>query len=174
LDELINYGVLARTEEGAIVAFAGGFHEYLLEHARDVPIWPLWNQTEAGLRRALDAQLRATYREPWEIEYRKKYLHKANIIKEMSDRRRKYKDSEHVSLLNFSYPMDLFELMQANWKELGEPILGRDKSYWKPKFEIMAKVRNPLAHNNQSVVKESEVNQAKGICQEIIELISCV
>ena len=76
-----------------------------------------------------------------------------------------------MSLLAYTYPQQLFALMAVDWKRFGEPLLGTDRQRWAMNFTLLSKMRTPLAHNRESV-SDGERNQARGICQEIIDLCS--
>lgn len=65
--------------------------------------------------------------------------------------------------------MQLYELMTADWRSFAEPLLGRDKQDWATNFKVLAKVRNPLAHNREEAVTEADRKQAEGICRAILE-----
>ena len=76
---------------------------------------------------------------------------------------------EEESLLAYTYPMDLYALMAADWPHFAEPFLGPDKRAWATKFSVLAKVRTPLAHNREEAVNEAERVQAEGVCREILQ-----
>ena len=59
-------------------------------------------------------------------------------------------------------------IMSTDWTNLGESLLGKDKQGWSTKFNILSKVRNPLAHNRSESVADGERKQAEGICREIL------
>ena len=42
---------------------------------------------------------------------------------------------------------------------------------WKPIFDVLARIRNPLAHNKQNILKDFERNKAVSYCQEIVNRI---
>ena len=60
--------------------------------------------------------------------------------------------------------------MVTDWTKLGAPLFGNDKQSWAVKFDVLSKVRTPLAHNREEAVSDGERDQAKGICQEILDL----
>ena len=50
-------------------------------------------------------------------------------------------------------------------------IFKKQYNSWKPIFDHLAKIRNPLAHNNLNFITEADKNRAIGYCQEILKLI---
>ncbi|NJO89623.1 MAG: hypothetical protein HC831_12255 [Chloroflexia bacterium] len=77
------------------------------------------------------------------------------------------KASDH--LVDYTYPMDMFDRFIAldwNWYSL---IFDKQKNDWKPIFEHLGKIRNPLAHNNPNFLSDSDKNIAEGYCKIILE-----
>jgi hypothetical protein len=58
--------------------------------------------------------------------------------------------------------------MAQRWPDF-RTILGRDKPYWTERFGVIAKVRNPVAHNREGIIPEATLTQARGYCQELRE-----
>jgi len=75
-----------------------------------------------------------------------------------------------VDLLDFTYPMDLFDLIRTHWSSF-QPVLGRDVNYWAQRFGLLAKVRNPMAHNRSHVVSATDRQVATGFCTELLDLL---
>ena len=169
---LCELGVL-RDGDGILRGFSRAFEDHLRIMGRSIDIWPLWRDTERALRDVLERNLEGNFGPVWPNA-----LGKARPkLKPMIDECRKLRDAEQKkfgfrnaepSLLSYSYPMDLYKIMSANWTNLGEPLLGKDKQSWGLKFNILAKVRNPLAHNRSESVDDGDRKQAEGICREIL------
>jgi len=60
--------------------------------------------------------------------------------------------------------------LQVEWKWF-KSIFGKEAVDWKQKFDVLAKVRNPLAHNKENILKEFERDETKAYCTEIIQKI---
>jgi len=85
--------------------------------------------------------------------------------------KKSFPDTYSENLLDFTYPAELFDkFMRVEWNWFKE-IFGKDIQHWKPKFDVLARIRNPLAHNKENILKDFEKNQAKAYCEEIISKI---
>ena len=171
-EALCELGVLLRDEEGVLRGFSQTFEDHLRVEERDVDIWPLWRDTERVLRDVLQRHLEQAFGADWPEALDKAGSGRGKLIascREKRDRdRKRFGARAESSLLAYTYPVELYQLMSADWARLGEPLLGRDKQGWAVKFGVLAKVRTPLAHNR--AVSDGEREQAKGICQEILGL----
>jgi AcrR family transcriptional regulator len=173
VDALVDYGVLSVEEGPRLRGFSEGFEEYVRFVEHSVEIWPLWRNTERALREGLETLLIEAFGESWPSEFKKARPKLAKLIEECEDKMSK----EHArfgpravsTMLAYTYPLDLFQIMGADWARLGEPLLGRDKQSWGVKFALLSKVRTPLAHNRDEAVAEFERIQAEGICREILQ-----
>lgn len=142
--------------------------------AEQIDVWPLWRQTERALRLGLQARLEIVYGTGWPT----KLIAGKPRLKDLVLRCQRDYDrdigrgtasDESVSLLSYTYPMELYELMCADWKRLGRPLLGDDKGEWSIKFSALARIRTPLAHNRDEGVGVSQRVYAEGVCHEILE-----
>lgn len=172
-DALCELGILLRDAEGMLRGFSRTFEDYLRVVERSVDVWSLWRDTERVLREVLQRRLEEAFGADWPDTLGATKSRKLIIesCREKRDReRQRFGARAETSLLAYTYPMALYELMCSDWARLGEPLLGRDKQGWAGKFNVLAKVRTPLAHNREEAVSDGEREQAKGICQEILEL----
>ena len=171
-EALCELGVLLRDEEGVLRGFSQTFEDHLRVEERDVDIWPLWRDTERVLRDVLQRHLEQAFGADWPETLGKGGSRRGKLIascRKKRDRdRKRFGARAESSLLAYTYPVELYQLMSADWARLGEPLLGRDKQGWAVKFDVLAKVRTPLAHNR--AVSDGEREQARGICQEILGL----
>lgn len=80
-------------------------------------------------------------------------------------------------LLDYLYPMELWDIVVAQWNAFAPvmPISGRhgdaQKKYWRERFELFAKIRNPQMHHRDFVIPQSEMTTATGYCQEILKVL---
>ena len=180
VDALCEIGLLQKEEDGGLHGFSREFEEHLEVVSRNVDIWPLWRDTERAIRDFLENNLMTKFGTEWPIRLTQARPNLGKVIgecqnkqdKERQKKERRLYSGEISPLLYYSYPMDLFQIMAADWMSLGEPLLGRDKKGWHEKFSVLAKVRTPLAHNRMESVGDGERKQAEGICQQILELYS--
>lgn len=172
-DALCELGILLHDGDGVPRGFSRTFEDHLRVVERGIDVWPLWRDTERVLREVLQLRLEETFGSDWPdaLGGRKKLTALIASCREKRDRERKrFGARAEASLLAYTYPHELYQLMCADWARLGEPLLGRDQQGWAGKFNMLAKVRTPLAHNREEAVSDGEREQAKGICQEILEM----
>jgi hypothetical protein len=175
VEDFLRYGLIKPTQE-VYQAFSKHFHTYLKLVGRSVNLWPLWRDTEVGLRRLITETMLDKYGETWVEELEKNNSH----LKEIFDRCRNDQKREIDSfgsrashnLLDFTYPKELFTIIVAKkeWDKF-KPILGKDKQYWELRSQLLARVRNPLAHNRDQVLHEHERQIAEGYCKEILSIL---
>jgi len=172
-EKIERYNLVLKTDSG-FKGFSTDFDNYLNMAKRDVPIWNLWSETETKLRNIVHKWLIERYGENWIVKFRKLQNKEAFIASLEANQEREKKsfpETYSQNLLDFTYPADLFDkFMQVEWKWF-KPIFGKEAIDWKQKFDILAKIRNPLAHNKENILKEFERNTAKAYCTEIIEKI---
>ena len=172
-DALCELGVALRDEEGVLRGFSRTFEEYLRIVGRNIDIWPLWRETERVLRDALEKHLARAFGAGWPDALCRARPKRKGLIQSCREKqareRERFGVRAEASLLAYTYPKELYELMAADWAKLGEPLLGSDKQGWALKFDVLSKVRTPLAHNREEAVSDGERDQAKGICQEILD-----
>jgi len=173
VDALRDLGVVLQDENGALRGFSRAFEDHLRLVERSIDIWPLWRDTERVLREVLERQLEKTFGGAWPdalVKARPKVERLIEACQEKRGREQKSFGARAApSLLAYTYPMDLYQLMTADWTALAEPLLGRDKQGWAVKFAVLSKVRTPLAHNREEAVDDGERTQAEGVCREILE-----
>jgi len=172
VDAMVDYGLLGTESPGKLRSFSSGFDEYVRFVEGSVEMWPLWRDTERVLREGLERALSQRFGDEWVREVKNARPKLRGLIEGceqlMAKEQARFGVRASSSLLAYTYPMDLFNLMAADWSALGEPLLGPDKQGWSIKFGVLAKVRTPLAHNREEAVEEGERLQAEGICREIL------
>jgi hypothetical protein len=173
LESLVDYGVLHRDGD-KLRPFSEGFGEYIRSIERYSDFWPLWRDTERALRDSLETLLTRSLGESWASELKKTRPNKLAPLIEACEERMNKEQSRYgartgAGLLAYAYPQDLYQIMASDWPKLGAPLLGPDRQAWAVKFNLLAKVRTPMAHARDEVVSPAERTQAEGICQEILE-----
>jgi len=173
VDAMVDYGLISFEYETRLRTFSEGFEDYVRFVEGSVEMWPLWRDTERVLRDSIETLLQKRFDEGWPEELMSARPKLRGLIEEcqgmMEKEQARFGARAASSLLAYTYPMDLFRIMAADWPALGEPLLGSDKQGWSIKFGVLAKVRTPLAHNREGAVKEGVRLQAEGICREILE-----
>ncbi len=93
-----------------------------------------------------------------------------NKCRELQQREeRSFGSKASKNLIDFTNPFDLFKIVFAEWDSFGS-IFGKDKQYWDERAKLIAKIRNPLAHNRDELLNEYERKIAEGYCKEILAI----
>jgi hypothetical protein len=174
VDKLLKYGIIKLSAQGIYNGFSEHFHSFLNLIQREVDLWPIWSQTEKTLRILIASKMIELYGDYW-IAQLEKTRPKLKIIFEkcrMAQEREVNSFGNRASrnLIDFTYPDDLFAMIFAEWN-IFEPVFGRDKTYWKQRSDLLAKIRNPLAHNREEILVEYERMIAEGYCREILSTV---
>ena len=69
------------------------------------------------------------------------------------------------NLVDFTYPQDLFAIIFSEWNVF-KSTFGKDKNYWDQRSQLLAKIRNPLAHNRDTALYDFERQLVEGYCKE--------
>ncbi|MDG6249556.1 Swt1 family HEPN domain-containing protein [Methanocalculus sp.] len=175
VERLLKQGIITPHPSGLYHGYSEHFQEYLALISREVEFWPIWCQTEKGLREIITTQLENKHGLNWVgiLENQKQSL--KTMFENCRQRQQKEKANFGIKasdrILDFTYPHDLFEIIFFEWTPIFKDIFYKDKNYWAQKVELLAKIRNPLAHNRFDCVSESEKINAEGYCKEILERI---
>lgn len=179
--ELRNYGLIKPTQNGTYVAYSEHFHDYLklqeraTEFAAD--LWPIWRDAEKALREVITDIMSNAYGVNWIDELGKTRPNLKNIFddcrKAQQKEEKSFGDRASQNLIDFTYPTHLFEIIRAKglWDDHFRPIFGRDKNYWEERQKLLAKCRNPLAHNRDEVLQPHERTIVEGYCNEILDTL---
>ena len=175
VDELLRYGFIHESNNGNYAAFSDHFRTYLKLRERDLELWPIWRETELALRNAISANMVEKYGEYWISELGKRHP-RAKLIFESCRKAQKKEEKLFESrasrnLLDFTYPLDLFQIMFAEW-DVFVSLLKRNKNYWDQRAQLLSRVRNPLAHNRDKVLYEYDIQVAEGFCKEILTILT--
>jgi hypothetical protein len=178
IEKLARYGLINKIDEPeiAFAAWSEHFYQYLGKCSREAPIWELWSETEIELRKFIDGICRRQHGQDWLMSLVQQNKGNLQIIlddllKKMNSDKRVFGNNASDRLLDYSYPMQLWDIISAEWN-IFRPVLKRDKSYWRERFELLASIRNPHAHNRGFVVPECKINLAEVYCKEILNAIN--
>jgi len=178
VEKLLKYDIVSLNTIGKYSSFSEYFNNYLLLKSNSIDIWPLWSEVENEIRVLIKQNLFEKFGEVWEDTYAKQNKQKGAEAfiqdkREMKLRNKKsFGDKASDHLVDYTYPMDMFDRFIAldwNWYSL---IFDKQKNDWKPIFEHLGKIRNPLAHNNPNFLSDSDKNIAEGYCKIILEKIN--
>lgn len=171
VEELKRYGIIKTINKENYSAFSEHFQTYLKMIGREIDLWPLWRDTEIALRRVIMKKMIGQYGEQW---VQKLCMARPNL-KPIFDKCKEAQQKEERSfgirasknLLDFAYPIDLFDIMFVEWGTFRN-VLGKDKNYWGQRAQLLSKMRNPLAHNRYSSLDDYERQTAEAYCKEIL------
>ena len=176
--ELQNYGLIKLTEHGTYLVYSEHFHDYLKLYERSTEfaadLWSVWRDTEKALREVITTTLSDGYGENWieELENGRRNLQqifdRCRVAQEKEAK--SFRERASQNLIDFTYPADLFEIICARglWQKHFQPIFGNDPNYWDERKKLLAKCRNPLAHNRAEILQPHELMIVEGYCTEIL------
>ena len=155
-------------------ALSRAFTEFLRVVALNLDLWGLFGEVEKELRRVINVVLTDSYGINYLDTVIKKNRGVATSLAEAERLRevdkRKFPSARDQNLLSYTYPMQLLGIIQAEW-QLFKPIMKNDLAYWRPRLELLARVRAPYAHSREEVVPEPDVRLAEIYCREILRVI---
>ncbi|MEH1785713.1 MAG: ATP-binding protein [Nostoc sp.] len=170
-EKFVRYGLIEPNINGYYQIFSSHFENYLrlVERSRD--LWTLWRDTERKLRLLITEIMETEYGENWVAQLEKSRPKLKPIMDKCREAQEREKKSfggrASTNLLDFTYPMDLYNILAGSWSSF-DKILNQDKKYWSDRFQLLAKLRNPMAHIRDEVIQEHERQIAEGYCQEIL------
>ena len=175
----------AQIVQGSYVCFSD-YYTLLLDqnYIANVDYWPLWRDTEKKMRELIKIYIRNTFSPAdWETEIvakigsndkftDSKWMEQFNRLKATRDIDRKLFPNASPDLIDYTLTGDLYKVFMAKaWDWFGNVFPGQKKD-WAPKFECLAVVRNPMAHNNSEFISQEQILKATEYCNEIIRTIS--
>ncbi len=182
--ELENYGLIKPTQGGYYIAYSENFQDYLKLHERSTEftsdLWPLWRDTEKALREVITTTMVNVFGENWiEVLGRQPYNLQNifdNCRKTQQAEEKSFGDRASQDLMDFTYPADLFAIIckRKLWNDHFRAIFGRDTNYWEQRNQLLAKCRNPLAHNRDNILSPGQRKTLEGYCEDILDVWSSV
>jgi len=148
------------------------------EHWDAIDYWPLWTDTEKKIRSLIKIYISERYSTDWEIEMQSKYGDSQEWMKLFDSLIRTRKISKNLfpnssnNLVDYTLTRDMYNVfMSKAWNEwFGTVFVGQRKE-WAAKFNFLAEVRNPMAHNNREFVSKDQIIQATEYCNLIMRTI---
>ena len=175
---LEKYGLIKQHKNGCYMAFSSHFEDYLRSVDRSTDLWNFWDETQRKLRKLVDELMTEKYGnldwipllEKEDIKFKYEVFDKC---RKLQTREGKRLDSRaFVSLLDFTNMNDLWKIIDQHWN-LFQPILGKNKGYWKLRLELLSTIRSPMAYQRSNTVfTEYELEEVKEHCEDILNLLS--
>jgi hypothetical protein len=170
-DEFLRYGLIKATDQGVYVAFSTHFQTYLKLIERQTELWPVWREAELALRQLITTKMLEQYGEQWVAKLEKARPNLQRIFDGCREAQRReeaaFGSRASRNLIDFTYPSDLFAIIFAEWNTF-RTRFGKDRGYWDQRAQLLAKIRNPLAHNRDAILYDYERQIAEGYCKEIL------
>ncbi len=158
--------------------FSDYFTELLNLKYNDIDFWPLWKETERAVRDLIKAWIAEIFDDDWEIAYLKKNANsggKPTGIEKLRSTRtysiKKFGNSS-THLIDYTFPRDMYDLFISSDWDWFKQVLGDEKKEWGKRFNFLADIRNPVAHNNSEFISIDDFNLAKKYCETIVERIT--
>ena len=172
-------GIKKNSSNHSYVCFSDYFTELINLKFNDIDYWPLWNQTEKNVREIIKDYISETFGDNWELAYLKKHEKsegKLKGIQKLDDVRSYTKNKFGVlassHLIDYTFPRDMYDLfISSDWNWF-ENIFGETKNEWGKRFNTLAEIRNPIAHNNSEFISSEDLKNAKKYCEIIINRIT--
>jgi len=179
IERLLKFGIIYKNNKNLFECFSEFFKEYLSLKQNEIDFWPLWSETESSLRNLIKEELLKKYGEEWEEKFIEKYPKKENSLNElkrtMIKNKKNFPEKASIHLVDYTYPKDMYDIfISSDWSTVYCHIFSGQKKDWIKKFDVLAKVRNPIAHNNEYFLNEQDKNLAINYCNEIIKLLKNV
>ncbi len=176
IERLLKFGMIYKDENNIYQCFSEFFKEYLALKQNEIDFWPLWSETETSLRTIIKKELNKKYGEKWEEKFIKKNPKKETSLNElkitMEKNKRNFPEKASSHLVDYTYPKDMYDIfISTDWSTVYCHIFNGQKKDWVKKFEILAKIRNPIAHNNACFLSDVDKNLAISYCEEIKRLL---
>jgi len=171
VDEFQRYGLIQPTKQENYEAFSPYFQTYLKLVERQRDLWPIWRETEIALRDIITSKMLEQYGEQWSDKMEKSRPNLGQIFERcrvaQKNEEKSFGSRASYNLVDFTYPHDLFAIIFAEWHTF-KSVFGKDKTYWDQRAQLLAKIRNPLAHNRDQSLYDYERQVAEGYCKEIL------
>ena len=175
IDKLLKYGGIRLGPNGEYIGFSEHFQSYLNLVQREVDLWPIWSKTEKKIRSLITITMIERYGNNWVQKLKKANPKLVQIFDRCQNMQHKeeklFGNRASNNLIDFTYPRELFEIIFVEWNTY-RSIFGKDKAYWDERSRMLAKIRNPLAHNRDYSLHEYERQIAEGYCKEILTILT--
>lgn len=176
---LKSYGLLKENLNGNDVTegfqtWSVHFQDYLSKISRESPIWEKWAEAEILIRDFIVIKLESHYGDNWMSILKAREDNLSKIIFKceniMQTESKKFGLSSQFRWIDYTYPHDLWQIITLEWSRFSNLLQenNHNKKYWSDRFDLLAKIRNPLAHNRSGVISEYEITLANAYCDELI------
>lgn len=171
--ELQLLGILADADDNICLAGLEIFRDALRRATWDLDPWGIMGFCEVRLRGLIDSILSDRIGADWPDEVgrrapaAKKAFAEANV-KILRDQRL---FGRTAPLLAYTYPGDLWTIIQSEWSAFSDVFNFADKAYWRKVLVGLAQYRSPLAHGRPEVLGDAQRAQCRVYADEVLNYI---
>lgn len=135
--------------------------------------WGVLGHAEVRLRSVVDSILRESYGDEWPkvVAKKNKAVQKACDEAELKKDRDGRMFGRQAPWLSYTYPGDLWSIIQVEWDHFTIVFDTRDKSHWRQVLTGLSQYRAPLAHGRPEVLGEARRTQCRIFAEQVIERI---
>jgi hypothetical protein len=128
---------------------------------------------EVRLRGLIDNTLSDAYGEDWAPKLAKKSHAVQKALSEATAKQARDAKlfSRQAPWLSYTYPGDLWQIMQLEWASFAPVFNTHDKAHWRTVMTGLSQYRAPLAHGRAEVLGEAERTQCRLFAEEILAKI---
>jgi len=139
------------------------FREALRNRTWDMDPWGIMGRAEVQLRSLIQEVLSRSIGDDWPeiISKRSPVVAKARADADLKSARDERMFSKKAQWLSYTYPGDLWVIINLEWKVFSTVFDSRDKPYWRTVFDGLSQYRAPLAHGRPEVLGEAERVQCR-------------
>lgn len=176
--ELELLGVLApsveETATAATLSKQDHFRAALRYRTWSMNPWGVLGHAEVRLRGLIDNVLTEKYGTEWVVPVVKKSRSLQSVLADAQSKQARDSRmfSRQAPWLSYTYPGDLWQLIQQEWASFVSVFNSRDKAYWRGVMTGLSQYRAPLAHGRAEVLGDVERNQCRLFAEVIIAKIS--
>lgn len=178
--DLLGRLVGAQTEQGSYICFSNYFTLLLdQEFIANIDYWPLWTETEKKVRELIKIYVKDVYSNDWETEISAKFgnsedwLKKFDLLKKTRASSKRSFPSSSSNLIDYTLTRDMYDVFMAKaWNDWFGKVFPGPKKDWATKFNFLADIRNPMAHNNREFISQEQILKATEFCNEIVRTIA--
>jgi hypothetical protein len=150
------------------------FRDALRHRTWSMNPWGVLGQAEVRLRGLIANTLNDAYGEDWAPMVAKKSQAVQAAFSEA--RAKQARDAKMFSRqapwLSYTYPGDLWQIMQVEWSSFAPVFSTHDKAYWRSVMTGLSQYRAPLAHGRAEVLGEIQRTQCRLFADEVITTIT--
>jgi hypothetical protein len=166
------FGLLPTAAQGELPGLSADelMQDLLRARTRDAEAWGRFGAAENRLRELVDATLSDALGVNWAdtLPESSRVARRVIDAARAMQQRDANKYGHAVSWLAYTYPGELWLLMQDKWHLFGSALPFGDKAYWRERIEGLASLRAPMAHNRGELLSASQRAKVLGWADDVL------